>query len=390
MADHTARAFRRWPRSRLLGGFGDDRGRLLQVEQLDLDRAAARAPPGRAGRRCWTPTSFGLLVGRVTGPGRSCSRSTTSSPSGVRSSRSRIPRRRRSPTSGLERELDPHRGDLVGILQGEVVAPPAARPRPGTASASPESRARDRKSGSVLERGPGRGPARPRAAGACAGPCSWCQNSPSSTRWTRVPLTVQIVGGSGRCSMALNRKARAQSRNDVTLDGRQGPGGFEGHGHRLRRGCVAECDRRGATDWLRPGPAPRRPRTESATSDGCSRGPKWPTPADDLDAGHWELGRVGLDERRPEGVGVAPRSRASPGRRPRAGARRPRGRSPGRRCRPRPPAGTAAGSARRRRPVGRDHLEAAVHIGQRARRGRGGRTGGFEEKLAKATSADGK
>ena len=62
--------------------------------------------------------------------------------------------------------------------------------------------------------------------------------------------------------MAVNRKARAQSRNDVTLDGDNDRGGSNG----TRRDYDEGVPSGGTTESRMP----------AATSPGRSSGPKWP------------------------------------------------------------------------------------------------------------------
>ncbi len=95
-------------------------------------------------------------------------------------------------------------------------------------------------------------------------PRGWFQNRPSRAEWTSVPFTVQTVAGSGRRSMAVKRKARAQSRNAVTLDGDSERGGSNGTGRDYDGGVPS---------W-----APRAAATAPATTAGRSSGPKWPIP----------------------------------------------------------------------------------------------------------------
>ena len=218
---------------------------------------------------------------------------TTSSPSGVRSSRSMMPRSRMSPTRASSSELDADRGDLVRDPRGRSSCPTSASASARSCSAS----ARRRGPGPGTPGRPGArprpGPARPGRPRACGRPGPWCQNSRSSTRWTKVPLTVQIVGSSGRWSMALNRKARAQSRNEVTLDGERDRGGSKGTGTDYGRGVSVTGTR-----------SVKARATESATSAGAAAGPKWPMPGRTSTAGPGHRRGVGLEEARAEGVGL--------------------------------------------------------------------------------------
>ncbi len=79
-----------------------------------------------------------------------------------------------------------------------------------------------------------------------------------------MPLTVQMVGSSGRWSMALNRKARAQSRNEVTLEGERVRGSSKGTGTDYDGGVPS-------TGSTVPTNAPM---TDAATAAGSWRGPK--------------------------------------------------------------------------------------------------------------------
>ena len=102
-------------------------------------------------------------------------------------------------------------------------------------SASSSSRSSERKSASSWSAA--------HAAASSADPASgdrepwgWFQNRPSSAVWTSVPFTVHTVAGSGRRSMAVNRNASAQSRNDDTLDGDSDRGGSKGTSRDYGRG----------------------------------------------------------------------------------------------------------------------------------------------------------
>ena len=92
--------------------------------------------------------------------------------------------------------------------------------------------------------------------------------------------------------MELNRKARAQSRNDETLDGDSDLGGSRGTNPRLRRGCVVHRVKR-------PG---HRRRHQSRSLQGS----EMTDAGEDLDHRVPELLRIGIEERQPEGVGVLP------------------------------------------------------------------------------------
>ena len=90
--------------------------------------------------------------------------------------------------------------------------------------------------------------------------------------------------------MALNRKARAQSRNDVT---------FEGESERGRsKGTATDYDRdvSRSVSKARADGHGHRP--------GLLHGAEVPDGGNDLDVGSWELGGVGVQERRPERIGV--------------------------------------------------------------------------------------
>ena len=154
----------------------------------------------------------------------------------------------------------------------------------------------------------------------------------------------------------------------------QGPRGFEGHRNRLRRGCAVTVSAE-ISD----------PMTAAATAAGCLEGSEMtesrerPRPV--------RGGTCAASARmrsRPEGVGLAPRSRRSPGSAPREGGRRRRdGQGRGVDRRPRPPAGTAAGRSGRRRPRRPGRSRSRPRRSAGGLRGRGRRTGGLEEKLAR-------
>ena len=82
-------------------------------------------------------------------------------------------------------------------------------------------------------------------------------------------MTVQVVGGSGRRSMAENRNASAQSLKDDTFEGDSAVGSGSDITHRLEVGCVTRGE------MGQPGlSAANAERIEAARRAGSSSGPK--------------------------------------------------------------------------------------------------------------------
>src|SRR5439155_20062308 len=86
------------------------------------------------------------------------------------------------------------------------------------------------------------------AASIVRAPGGSSQNRSSRARCTSVPFAADGEGGSGRWSMAENRKASAQSLKDATFEGEREVGSGNGIGRIVGPPCDRDADSRGG--WL--------------------------------------------------------------------------------------------------------------------------------------------
>ena len=199
-----------------------------------------------------------------------------------------------SPTRASRRSSIPDRGDLVRVLEGEVVVAPVPRPRPGSLRPRSGGEGQGQEVGVDLQLGPGRDRARRRPPAASRRPRSWCQKSRSSTRWTKRALDRPDRRLLGQVVDGVEPEGQGAVAEGGDLGRGEGPGGFEGHGYRLRRGCAIDGFRR-----------PKRPDDRRGHGARLLEGPEVAHAGDDLDPGVRATGR-----RRPRG-GAAPKASVS-------------------------------------------------------------------------------
>ena len=177
-----------------------------------------------------------------------------------------MPRTVTPSSSVLKFSSSPTARTAVGVLELEVaVHEHAGIGEEGRASRPRRARARRARRRPCSSR---QAASRPPAPLPCfSSPRGYSVKSSSSARWTSVPFKAAGDGGSGRCSTTENRNASGQFVKAVIFEGDRvlGSGQFGRPGKPLQPGYA------GGGSIARI--------TESATTAGCSRGPKCPSPA---------------------------------------------------------------------------------------------------------------